>query len=102
MGRCGTVPRSLHLGMGWFPDQPGGLNRYVRELWALFETAGVETAAVVVGPASDAPPAVTVARAQGRRCSTRLLEYARAARHGRPTRRSSTSISGSTRPFPCG
>ena len=80
MGRSGTTPRSLHLGMGWFPDQPGGLNRYVRELVGALETAGAETTTVVVGPASDPGPTVTVAGRAGSPLPARLLEFARAAR----------------------
>ena len=32
---------SVQLGMGWFPDQAGGLNRYVRDLIGALDEAGV-------------------------------------------------------------
>lgn len=48
------------LGMGWFPDQPGGLNRYFRSLHRALEDAGETPSAVVLGPASDAPSSVRV------------------------------------------
>jgi glycosyltransferase involved in cell wall biosynthesis len=38
------------LGMGWFPDQPGGLNRYFSNLVGGLERAGVDARAVVLGP----------------------------------------------------
>jgi glycosyltransferase involved in cell wall biosynthesis len=47
--------RILMLGMGWFPDQPGGLNRYFRGLFEQLRVEGVDVHAVVVGPAGDAP-----------------------------------------------
>jgi glycosyltransferase involved in cell wall biosynthesis len=50
-----TTPRVLLLGMGWFPDQTGGLNRYLR---GLSEELG-DARAIVLGPGADAPPSVT-------------------------------------------
>ena len=47
--------RTLVLGLGWFPDQHGGLDRYVREL---IGGLGADAEAVVIGPASDAPEGV--------------------------------------------
>ena len=41
------APRPLVLGMGRFEDERGGLNRYVHELVAAFERAGVESTVVV-------------------------------------------------------
>jgi glycosyltransferase involved in cell wall biosynthesis len=60
--------------MGWFPDRPGGLNRYVR---ALVES--VQARAVVLGPAEDAPPSVVVPAHYGQALPARLVLYARAA-----------------------
>jgi glycosyltransferase involved in cell wall biosynthesis len=65
--------------MGRFPSQPGGLNRYVRELVGALEALGAETTTVVVGPASDSDPTVTVARS-GQTLPGRLVEFARAVR----------------------
>jgi glycosyltransferase involved in cell wall biosynthesis len=50
-------PRVLLLGLGWFPAQIGGLNRYFR---ALLENLP-EARGVVVGPAPGADPRVAVA-----------------------------------------
>ncbi len=64
------------LGLGWFPDSLGGLDRYYR---ALFEQlAGAR--GVVVGPAADAPPTVTAVACPSDPLPLRLLSYARAAR----------------------
>ena len=79
MAGPGGAPSSLHLGMGWFPDQPGGLNRYLRELLGAFAAAGVQSSAVVVGPAGDAPPNVAVAGDARSSLPTRLRRYASAA-----------------------
>lgn len=54
-------PRVAVLGQGWFPDDPGGLNRYVRDLLEAFAADGEPLPAVVLGPAADAPANVTVA-----------------------------------------
>ncbi len=71
--------RPLLLGMGWFQDQPGGLNRYFAELLRALERRGTDTRAVVVGPASDAPEAVIVAADAGQALPRRLWRYAGAA-----------------------
>src|SRR5271165_5806345 len=65
--------------MGWFPDQPGGLNRYLRELLAALQEADEEPRALVVGPAGDAPANVEVVAAAGDSLPRRLFAYARAA-----------------------
>lgn len=49
--RSQRVP--LLLGMEWFSDQPGGLNRYLRDLLEAFSAGGVAARAVVVGPVAD-------------------------------------------------
>jgi len=66
----------LVLGMGWFPDQPGGLNRYVRGL----VEALPEARALVLGPAADAPARVAVVSRTGAPLPLRLLAVRRAAR----------------------
>lgn len=40
---------TLQLGMGWFPEQPGGLNRYYRDLITQIRRTGVEVVGVVAG-----------------------------------------------------
>ena len=56
------APRPLVLGMGRFEDERGGLNRYVQELVAAFERAGVEPAVVVPTGSSLVRRVVGVAR----------------------------------------
>ena len=46
-------PRPLLLGVGWFPDHPGGLNRYFRDLLSALSDRGVTAQAVVIGPVAD-------------------------------------------------
>lgn len=76
-----AAPTSLHLGMGWFPDQPGGLNRYLRGLIEGLEEAGMRTGAIVTGPARDAPSRVEVAADSQEPLPKRLLGCAVAAQH---------------------
>ena len=64
----------LLLGMGWFPDQENGLNRYFR---SLLEALGTPPA-VVVGPAADAPPAVCVVERHERPALRRVISFTRA------------------------
>ena len=66
--------RVLQLGMGWFPDQTGGLNRYFRGLL----TALGDTRGVVVGDASDAPPSVVGLSARDAALLRRLRAVRRA------------------------
>lgn len=54
------APAPLLVGAEWFPDTPGGLNRTFRLLFTGMAEAGMRPAAVVVGPAEDAPSGVTV------------------------------------------
>ena len=69
------VPTPLMLGMGWFPDQESGLNRYFR---SLLEALGGPPA-VVIGPAVDAPPNVCVVESHSRPAWRRVVAFARAA-----------------------
>jgi hypothetical protein len=41
--------RMLQLGMGWFPEQSGGLNRYYYDLVRALPAAGVECDGLVLG-----------------------------------------------------
>lgn len=63
------------LGLGWFPDTVGGLERYFRGLLeALPEARGV-----VVGPAADAPDRLLSVSRPDAPLARRLLAYRRAA-----------------------
>lgn len=66
--------------MGWFPDQPGGLNRYVRGLVEHERARGGDARLLVVGPASSNPRWLTVAADADEPLAARLAAYARAAR----------------------
>lgn len=72
--------RPTLLGMGWFSDQPGGLNRYVCGLLVALEKAGASPRAIVLGPAADAPSNVTVVTRRGAPLPLRLLAMHRATR----------------------
>lgn len=67
------------VGMGWFPDQPGGLNRYVREVYRALEAGGHAVRLVVAGPAPSAPASVVVAGDARQPLPRRLLDLRRAA-----------------------
>lgn len=41
--------RTLQLGMGWFDEEPGGLNRYYKELTAALPDSGVTVVGLVAG-----------------------------------------------------
>jgi glycosyltransferase involved in cell wall biosynthesis len=68
-------PAVLMLGKGWFPATLGGLDRYFR---LLFEQLP-EARGVVLGPATDAPPAITVVGDPRTALPRRLLAFWRAA-----------------------
>jgi len=72
-------PRVAVLGQGWFPDDPGGLNRYVRDLLAAFAADGEPLPAVVLGPAADTPGNVTVAGPAADPMARRLRRFHAAA-----------------------
>jgi len=69
-------PRVLMLGMGWFPDTPGGLNRYYRSLFEQLPQAS----GVVIGPAEDAPSSISARGVPSTPLPRRLLTFWRAAR----------------------
>lgn len=76
-----AAPRSFHLGMGWFPDEPGGLNRYLRGLLEALNADGPEASAIVSGLAADAPTYVEkVSPPAERRPLGKVLGYRRAAK----------------------
>ncbi len=63
------------LGLGWFPDTVGGLERYFRSLFeALAEARGV-----VIGPASDAPERLAAVSRADAPLARRLQAFHRAA-----------------------
>jgi glycosyltransferase involved in cell wall biosynthesis len=61
----------LVLGKGWFPDQEGGLNRYLRNL---LDALG-HPPAVVVGPARDAPRSVRARSEHDSPLARRILSF---------------------------
>lgn len=63
--------KPLVLGKGWFPDQEGGLNRYLRNL---LDALG-HPPAVVVGPALDAPRTVSAKSIHDGPLSRRVLGF---------------------------
>jgi glycosyltransferase involved in cell wall biosynthesis len=71
-----AVVKVVAIGMGWFPDRAGGLNRYFRALHeALLLTADLKPQAIVHGPASDPDPSVTVVADDAASTVHRLLDY---------------------------
>ena len=48
-GPSRVVIRSLQIGMGWFPEQPGGLDRYYHELLRQLPLVGVDHRGLVAG-----------------------------------------------------
>jgi len=65
------------LGLGWFPDQAGGLNRYARELLRQY---GAVSTAVVIGPVSNPPPNVTAVSRHDAPLLERIARFTIAAR----------------------
>lgn len=71
-------PRPLLLGAESFPDRPGGLNRYFHDLLLALSVGEQPARGVVVGPASDPVPGITVVPPG--RLLMRLWRYGRTAR----------------------
>ncbi len=69
------APAVAMLGLGWFPDTVGGLERYFR---ALFE-ALPEARGVVIGPAAGAPARLAAVSRADAPLARRLLAFRRAA-----------------------
>jgi glycosyltransferase involved in cell wall biosynthesis len=72
--------RPLLLGLGWSPDQPGGLNRFFRDL---LHALG-DPPAVVVGPGDDAPMSTAVVAEHDAPLVMRIREFSRAVSRLRP------------------
>ena len=69
------------IGSGWFPDEIGGLNRYVTNLVeGLRRTDAVEPTALVMGPVEAPSDDIVVAARRGDRLSRRLAAGVRSAR----------------------
>jgi glycosyltransferase involved in cell wall biosynthesis len=68
-------PRPLMLGMGWFPDQPGGLDRYYRDLLEHLP----EASGILIGTHASAPGRVTGVSAHEDPLAQRLIAFWRAA-----------------------
>jgi glycosyltransferase involved in cell wall biosynthesis len=69
-------PRPVLLGMGWFPDQAGGLNRYFRELFLVLQAQGLSPQGVVLGPVHGDPPGgLTIAASAQESLSRRIWRY---------------------------
>ena len=72
------------LGEGWFPDTPGGLNRYLRDLHeALLPISRPRLA--VLGPADHVLPGVSVGGYRGAPLPARLYGFVKFAREARRT-----------------
>lgn len=69
--------RPLMLGMGWFPDQLGGLDRYYRDLLEHLP----EASGVVIGAGSAADARVTAVSGHEQPLPRRLIAFWRAAQH---------------------
>ena len=65
------APRPLILGKGWFPEQLGGLDRYVRDLLESLP----EASAVVIGGRGALPSRVTGSSEHDRLLAKRLMSY---------------------------
>ncbi len=72
--------RPLLLGMEWFPNEAGGLNRYFYDLLrSLREQQAIEARAVVLRPADGLPAYVEAGPDRAAFLPARLWHYARAA-----------------------
>jgi glycogen(starch) synthase len=60
VGQTEAPLRVLQLGMGWFPERPGGCNRMYFELTQHLAEAGVQTEGLVAGTPARIPPASRV------------------------------------------
>lgn len=79
--RPGTgADEPLLLGAHWYEDDPGGLHRYLADLFVALQRAGLHPRAVVAGPAAEAPVGVVASGHHGRPFPIRLTSYSRAVR----------------------
>jgi glycosyltransferase involved in cell wall biosynthesis len=77
-----ALPRLLTIGLGWFPDQAGGLQRYLTDLTIgqLADRAAPPPRVVVIGPAAHAPAAVHPVGQGDQPLPLRLVRFAAEAR----------------------
>ncbi len=68
----------LVLGAHWYEDDPGGLHRYVADLFTALRRVGLHPRAVVSGPAASAPFGVVAGGHFARPFPLRLWAYTRA------------------------
>jgi glycosyltransferase involved in cell wall biosynthesis len=66
----------LLLGLGSFPDQPGGVNRYVRNLHLALAERGFPVRTVTLGPSTVPSEGMTIAASASDPLFTRVLRYA--------------------------
>ena len=71
----------LLLGLGWFPDEPGGSNRYFRELLEQLHEQGQSPCGVVIGRATSSGAPVVAAASADDRLVSRLRRFSAAAQH---------------------
>src|SRR6516225_3706633 len=68
-------PRTLMLGLGWFPEKLGGLDRYYRDLLEHLP----EASGIVIGASPNVPARVSAVAAHDDPLPKRLLAFWRAA-----------------------
>src|SRR6266550_2055806 len=65
----------LLLGLGSFPDQPGGVNRYVHDLRGALAERGLEVRTVTLGPSASPTDRMTIAANASDPMVTRVRNY---------------------------
>jgi glycosyltransferase involved in cell wall biosynthesis len=65
----------LLLGLGSFPNQPGGVNRYVRNLHRALAERGFAVRTVTLGPSTTPADGMTIAANASDPLITRLRQY---------------------------
>ena len=65
----------LLLGLGSFPDQPGGVNRYVHDLRGALAERGLEVRTVTLGPSASPTDRMTIAANASDPLVTRVRNY---------------------------
>ena len=74
-GRSKESLSPLLLGLGSFPDQPGGVNRYARDLHRALAERGFEVRTVTLGPSTVPSDGTTIAANASDPLATRLRRY---------------------------
>lgn len=80
VGNSRPPTRPLLLGMGWFDEQPGGLNRYLAALHQALGELGEEPRAVVVAAPEPRPGSVIGVDGPDAPLALRVLRFTAAAR----------------------